>query len=91
MVVDDLNAGDRADLAFSVGARHCQMAFDVEFDRGGVEGLPVLEFHPRPELEDEHFMAVRPLPFGRQLRRNFQFGADIDELSQSAAKTMRPT
>src|SRR5215469_8330184 len=56
------------------------MALDVEFDRCGVEWLAVLELDTGAQLDDEPLVAVRPLPFGRQLRDDLQLGTDIDEL-----------
>src|ERR1700751_6084330 len=56
------------------------MALDVELDRRGVEGFAVLELDACAELDDEPLIAVRPLPFGRQLGDDFQLRTDIYEL-----------
>ena len=80
MVITEFDTGERTDLALAVRSRHRQMAFDAELDRSGVERLAILKLNARTQFEDETFVSVGPPPFGRELRNNFEFGADIDEL-----------
>ena len=86
MIIDDLDGLHGADLGLAVRAGQVQMALDVEFDRGGVELLAVLERDAPAQLHDQGFVAVGPGPLGRELRDDGQIAVDIDELVAQRGK-----
>ena len=49
----DLDAFDRADVGFHIGARVVLVAIEVEFHRLGVEGRAVMKFHAIDEIEHQ--------------------------------------
>ena len=80
MIINDLDGLHGADLGLAVRAGKVQMTLDVEFDRGGVELLAVLERDAPAQLHDQGFVAVSPGPLRRELRDDGQIPVDVDEL-----------
>ena len=62
------------------------MTFEAKLDRGRVERLAVVKLDPLPDLHDQAFVAVGPLPLGRELRHDVELGTDIDELVAQGCK-----
>jgi hypothetical protein len=86
MVVDDVDPGDGADLAFAGRARQGQVALDAVFDGSRVERLAILEFDPLAQPHDQGLVVINPLPRGGELRDDVEFGADIDKLAAERRK-----
>ena len=62
------------------------MTLDTEFDGGGVERFAILKLDAGAQLKHQAFVAVGPIPLGRELRHETEFGVDIDQFVAQCGK-----
>ncbi len=86
--IDDLDAGNGADLALAPAARQGERALDRVLHRGGVELRAVMEGDARPQREGDRAAVLGGRPLGRQLRHDAAVGRELDELVAERGKNM---